>query len=73
MNINSNCQKCQGTGQISGSSGPVSCDRCAATGRVDDGEISNVSQTLDERLTDVEDKINDITVLCNDILEKLNE
>lgn len=74
MDIHKNCQKCRGTGQAPGAGqGTTTCNECGGTGRRDEGEISNASQTLDERLTDMEGKIDDALDKCDDILEKLNE
>ena len=70
MDIQKVCQKCRGTGEVEGEP-DVTCDRCGGTGRLDEGEISNGSQTLDARLTALEDIVDDIKDKCDDILEKL--
>lgn len=71
MDLLSVCQKCQGTGKVSGGpgAGEVQCDRCEGSGRLDQGEVGNGTKTLDERMTDLEDKVNDVMDKCNDIFE----
>jgi len=58
MDIQKVCQKCKGTGQMPSGSGTAECNECEGTGRRDEGEISNASETLDERLNHIEDRLN---------------
>lgn len=71
MNITKTCLTCNGTGQIEHGTGTRTCYSCKGEGTSDGGEVSNASQTLDERITEIEDKIDDIMTKCNDIFEKL--
>jgi len=69
MDIQRVCSKCRGTGQAPSGLGTSECNECIGTGRKDVGEIKSPTKTLDERLTDLEDKINDVMDKCIDIKE----
>lgn len=69
MDIQQVCSKCRGTGQSPSGLGEGNCVNCGGTGRKDRGEIKSPTKTLDERLTDLEDKINDVMDKCIDIKE----
>jgi hypothetical protein len=76
IKVFANCSRCDGTGfdprypSLGGNTpnrGP--CESCGATGFIEWGH----SDTLDNRLQDMEDKIDDIMDKCNDIYEKVSE
>lgn len=74
MDIDRTCEACDGTGQVQqGENGLTECYSCEGTGKSHVGEVGNGTHTLDQRLTDTENKVDDCLNKLNDILEKLNE
>lgn len=72
MDIRRNCWQCQGTGQVSNAEGSNTCIQCGGSGRLDVGEIGTTDKTLDERLTEMEDKVDDIKTVADAILTQVS-